>query len=307
MWSSDFLLSDESSEDVNDFDNNPYNQSHDANDGMARSLPVLIPHINSHLLPPPPPSPPPPPPAPHPPSRPTPPPPPPTPPPPLSSPQQRLVLRMTTGDKPRLRWTQELNEHFVECVRLLGGPSRGKKKIFHSNIGVVRFRTRTAQSTALGTQMPSSQMLMQDGVCLQSEVQRSLLIQGAQEKYLKSLEKCTYDFCTPQVTQRASFKNQKCENFTQTPLTSPTYISAEQSYMQPNEHKQQRIQEIEKVAQDKYLMQQGYDNSTPQTARGANLMYSLCEKFSQAPISILGWTAASQTKFKCQRTLNNAN
>ncbi|KAH9646169.1 Myb family transcription factor APL [Citrus sinensis] len=151
-------------------------------------------------------------------------------------------LVLTTDPKPRLRWTVELHERFVDAVTQLGGPDKATPKtimrvmgvkgltLYHLKSHLQKFRLgkqphkefndhsikdgldlqrNTASSSGvIGRSMNEMQMEVQRRLHEQLEVQRHLQLRiEAQGKYMQSiLEKACQTLASGETVTPASFK-----------------------------------------------------------------------------------------------------
>ncbi|KAK6154558.1 hypothetical protein DH2020_008806 [Rehmannia glutinosa] len=87
-------------------------------------------------------------------------------------------LVLTTDPKPRLRWTVELHERFVDAVTQLGGPDTSTLELQRNN----------ASSGMMGRSMNEMQMEVNRRLHEQLEVQRHLQLRiEAQGKYMQTI------------------------------------------------------------------------------------------------------------------------
>ncbi|KAF3790150.1 Myb family transcription factor [Nymphaea thermarum] len=100
-------------------------------------------------------------------------------------------LVLTTDPKPRLRWTAELHERFVDAVTQLGGPDTVAATGLSENQGTSSTSRMVSQEMNDGYQVTEAlrvQMEVQRRLHEQLEVQRHLQLRiEAQGKYLQSI------------------------------------------------------------------------------------------------------------------------
>ncbi|RWR74370.1 protein PHR1-LIKE 3-like protein isoform X2 [Cinnamomum micranthum f. kanehirae] len=97
-------------------------------------------------------------------------------------------LVLSTDPKPRLRWTAELHERFVDAVTQLGGPDKATPKTIMRTMGVKGLTLYHLKSHLQVTEALRHQMEVQRRLHEQLEVQRHLHLRvEAQGKYLQSI------------------------------------------------------------------------------------------------------------------------
>ncbi|KAK6161772.1 hypothetical protein DH2020_005153 [Rehmannia glutinosa] len=107
-------------------------------------------------------------------------------------------LVLTTDPKPRLRWTTELHERFVDAVTQLGGPDKATPKTIMRTMGVKGLTLYHLKSDLQHLVLPRVRIQVTEALRVQMEVQRRLHEQlevqrrleiriEAQGKYLQSI------------------------------------------------------------------------------------------------------------------------
>ncbi|KAK4486310.1 hypothetical protein RD792_008981 [Penstemon davidsonii] len=121
---------------------------------------------------------------------------------------------MTRDPRPRLRWTADLHDRFVDAVTKLGGPD--KNSYGHHNMYIPS--TSTNSSSMIQGEIPiaealKSQIQVQKRLQEQLEVQKKLQMRiEAQGKYLQSiLEKAQQSLSTDHINQTESLESTKAQ------------------------------------------------------------------------------------------------